>query len=122
MWRISDTEQKIKKIKKIKKFSPKSSFFINIYTLKKNIFPFGVLIYVKYKQIQHKKALKQYMHYVNCIYIDTETNYFMLLLVATARNFKNSRASNKLLVNEIVTVIRLLFVTVRCTRLMKLVW
>ena len=27
------------------------------------------------------QALKQYMHYVNCIYIDSETHYCMILIL-----------------------------------------
>ena len=27
------------------------------------------------------QAVKQWMHYVNCVYIDSETNYFMILIL-----------------------------------------
>ena len=27
------------------------------------------------------QAVKQYMHYVNCIYIDSQTKYFMILIM-----------------------------------------
>ena len=47
-----------------------------------------MLIYVIYRLIQHNTDEKQYMHYVNCIYIDSETNYFMKLLVAVLVTLK----------------------------------
>ena len=57
-------------------------------------------IYVIYKLKQHNNAVNQYIHYVNCIYADSETNYFMMLLVAIALNCENSSERDKLLVNE----------------------
>ena len=81
-----------------------------------------MLIYIIYKPIQHNKTVKHYMHYVNCIYMDSETNYFMMLLVAIAGTCENSSERDKLLVNERDSVTRLLLLIARCTRLMRIVW
>ena len=46
--------------------------------------------------------------------------FFQYLFVAIAANVKNFSESDKVLVNErVVSVTRLLLVTVRCTRLMR---
>ena len=47
--------------------------------------------------------------------------FLQYLFVAVAANCKNSSESDKLLVNEMVSVTRLLLVTVRCTWLIRLV-
>ena len=37
------------------------------------------------------QAAKQYMHYVNCIYIDSETNYFLISIDKSPKhNITNS--------------------------------
>ena len=66
--------------------------FLAIFKKEKEYLIVEVLICVIYRQIQQDTGCKKYIHYVNCIYIDSDTNYFMILIMYKSPKLFTQRA------------------------------